>query len=149
MYCPCADAKERRRLVACSFRFAKQFKIAPGVALAQLLDARGDVSEGALRQLIADNCSVAARAPLPGVAVPALAVPVLAVPALAVPAPVLAPVPSTIVASRPLVPDRANIPRPLFTSSSFSGSLSFFPGPVSSHGVSCPRGSFVPASPPI
>ena len=148
MYCPCADAKERRRLVACSFRFAKQFKIAPGVALAQLLDARGDVSEGALRQLIADNCSVAARAPLPGVAVPALAVPVLAVPALAVPAPavpVLAPVPSTIVASRPLVPDRANIPRPLFTSSSFSGSLSFFPCPVSSNGVSCPRGSFVHA----
>src|SRR6185312_12565295 len=37
------------------------------------------------------------------------------------------------------------LPRPLFSSSSFSGPLNFFPCPVVVNGVACPRGSFVHA----
>jgi uncharacterized protein len=51
------------------------------------------------------------------------------------------PVPASL--NHPIVPSPS--PRPLFSSSSFTGPLNFFPCPSSQNGVRCPRGSFVHA----
>jgi hypothetical protein len=79
----------------------------------------------------APRVQVAAAAPAPR------AVPSLAVPVLAASGPIPDPVAATVVSGPS--------PRPRFSSSSFSGSLSFFPCPAFFNGVRCPRGSFVHA----
>src|SRR6185312_11979886 len=133
IYCSCRPAIERRHTVALAIRRAKSQQISAEVALARLLAPNDDVPEEVLVRRLTAGARSAASSPLSSDAhVPATT-----------------PISSPATSSTSCIPSVGSagpvLTRPLFSSSSFSGPLNFFPCPVVVNGVACPRGSFVHA----
>ena len=127
IYCSCRPAIERRHTVALAIRRAKSQNVSAEAALARLLAPNDDVPEEVLLRRLTAGARSAASSPLADANVHASST--CLTPSVGPAGPVSAPA----------------LPRPLFSSSSFSGPLNFFPCPVVANGVSCPRGSFVHA----